>query len=101
MKVHLIAIVLLASACVPDPGQEVTAAEYGDDWPFTVAAGRVDCLPSGSLVFVADGTPYALTGLARAKGYRAVDPIWRDNPRIQGTKVPLQPITAAAEATCG
>lgn len=88
------------SGCLSEPGRAVTAAEYGDEWPFSVPSGRVDCRPSGSAVFVADGTTYALTGLAQSRGYADVGPIWLDNPKIPGTKVSLGAITKDALELC-
>lgn len=100
MRKIVAAVTLLVAGCIPAAGQKVTAEEYGEDWPFSVAEGRVDCRPSGALVFVADGTSYALTGHAKTRGYTPVDGIWIDSSAIPGTKVSLTSITNAAKALC-
>lgn len=46
-------------------GIEITKAEYGSDWPYTVDSGRLYCDPPGSNVVMASGgRVYALNGRA-------------------------------------
>ncbi len=46
-------------------GERITRAEYGDDWPFSVASGRLYCDPPGSnVVLESSGKIYALNGRA-------------------------------------
>jgi hypothetical protein len=71
----------------------ITRAEYGDDWPFTVAAGTLSCRPIGGgqgpllVTFdTGDGIPYALNGPARDFGLRELDEtILTDFPSRDGT----------------
>lgn len=75
-----------------DPqSKEVSAAEYGDKWPFTVGSGTIRYIEPQKVVFsTSTGATYALNGAAQ-KEYAAVDPIWLDNPKIPGAKVSLSP----------
>ena len=88
------------------PTGQITRADYGDAWPFTVEAGEVRCMNSrgpgsGDVVFIANGTTYAINGTAKAtKQYADVRPIWRDNPTIAGLKVSLQPILDLGLSLC-
>lgn len=104
MKQLSLLLVLVLVGCGPSSGREVTSAELGAAWPFTVERGIVDCDAQGRLVFKTrspDPTGvWALTGEARANGYPAVDRFWRDNPAIPGTKAPLTEVIALARAEC-
>ena len=88
------------------PTGQITRADYGDAWPFTVEAGEVRCMNSrgpgsGDVVFIVNGTTYAINGTAKAtKQYADVRPIWRDNPTIAGLKVSLQPILDLGLSLC-
>lgn len=84
-----------------EPGLELTAEAYGENWPFTVPAGRIECEPDQSRTIRADGQIYALNGRAQDRGYQRIDPIWKDDPRFDGAKVNLQPIIDAAGELCG
>ena len=72
-------------------GREVTRAEFGERWPFSVERGVVDCVGVSEAVFRANGVTYAINGRARslAKSHGYVDladsDIWRDDPRYPGT----------------
>ena len=79
---------------------EVTREEYGDDWPFTVDSGRLECWRGPSAVFVTGGNVYQLNGMASQMGHASIDPIWRDSPSIPGTKVSLGPMIQRALKLC-
>jgi hypothetical protein len=89
-------------------GREVTKEEFGEDWPFTVERGFVDCTNlSGGLreaVFRSGGMTYALNGTARsrakAQGYEDVMDIWRDDPNNPGLKIDIGPILDLALQEC-
>ena len=74
-----------------DPGY-ITRAEYGSDWPFTVAAGTLSCNMSGGansrplVTFSAgDGIEYALNGAAIDFGFPELDAmILEDYPSKTG-----------------
>lgn len=47
-------------------GVEITRAEYGSDWPFSVESGRLYCEgPGSNVVMESGGVVYALNGRAR------------------------------------
>lgn len=81
-------------------GLLVTREEFGDDWPFTVDSGRVDCRQGGAAVLIVDQWVYQLNGVAAQKGYADLAPIWRDNPEIPGTKVSVGPMIRLALQQC-
>lgn len=79
---------------------EISREEYGESWPFTVDSGRLECWRGSAAVFVADGTVYQLNGVAKQMGHAPIDPIWRDNPAIPGTKISLGPVIQRALTLC-
>lgn len=88
------------------PG-EVTRAEFGDEWPFTVASGTLSCDGSrglGSVIFTApDGTRYGLNGTAQDQlGLPAIDPIWRYQPGMAKyeLRVDIGPLIDRGLALC-
>lgn len=94
----LLCAAFLLSAC--DNGNEVSASDFGDDWPFTVSSGEIKCIGSSAAVFIHGNTTYQLNGMAQNRGYAPIQPIWRDNPKISGTKVSIAPLLKAALALC-
>ena len=46
----------------------VSQADYGNKWPFTVASGRLECLPGRKIVLHAADTTYALNAEALNDG---------------------------------
>ena len=73
-------------AAAPNPNR-LKASDYGDVWPFTVESGVVECRKGMAVTFTANGTTYALNGTAQSSGYPRIDPIWKNNPQIPGTKI--------------
>jgi len=69
-----------------ETGKKVTAEEFGKSWPFTVESGEVACVKGRAAIFRSNGEEYQLNGIARSLGYKSIDPIWKDNPEIPGTK---------------
>ena len=101
--------ILIALACGNGgDGREVTEEEFGEDWPFTVASGSVDCnnLSNGLrvAVFRSGSVTYALNGTATARaedqGYEDVMKIWRDDPDYEGLKINIGPILDLALGEC-
>ena len=80
----------------PERGVLVSAAEYGDRWPLTVSEARVELIGSSVAVLHAEGRTYALNGTAQSRGYPRIDPIWRNNPDIPGTKISISPLIQLA-----
>lgn len=84
----------------PQPGIIVTKDEYGDAWPFTSEEGRIECRHGGALVFIVRDFEYQLNGLAEQMGYTKINSIWRWNPDIPTTRIPLTPIIQRAKSLC-
>lgn len=64
----------------------ISRAQMGDAYPFTVD-GELRCVAPSSVIFVANGTTYGVNGTAKGHGYPGIDPIWRDDVRVPGTKI--------------
>ena len=85
--------------------QFITGDEFGREWPFTVAFGRVSCHGPGEVYFTTeDRTIYTVNGLARSA--RPNDPhvtaIWKDAPAGTpgGGKVSLHRVVQIGLALC-
>jgi hypothetical protein len=97
-------LLALLSSCGPG-GQEVTKAEYGDAWPFSVDQGTLICESSSggllhSAVFRTGEEEYALNAVAEGRGYPSVEPIWRNKPQYPGVKTDLAPLVDRALQQC-
>lgn len=83
MRYLFLAVLISLAACGKDPAtRAVTAAEFGERWPLTVAAGTLECVePHGAVVLHANGQTYALNGIAGnmrpRKGWRVLEEIWK------------------------
>lgn len=91
-----------------DPGL-VTRDDLGDEWPLTVDYAVLACEPitaGGMALQVAtlaapDGTVYALNGTAKDHTEAAdIEPIWADNPDVEGLKVDISPLIDKALTLC-
>lgn len=71
--------------------QYIEKETFGNAWPFTVGNG-VLINDKTAIIFKHKGKKYALNGVARAKGYNEIDPIWKDNKAIPGAKILLTKI---------
>lgn len=78
----------------PDAGageQEVTRADFGDEWPLTVEGGTLRC-DGEAVTFEADGTTYAVNGMATSRDAGAdIDPIWAPG-EVEGLKISIAPL---------
>ncbi|MGQ4647915.1 DUF2511 domain-containing protein [Lyngbya aestuarii] len=89
---------------------QFTKAEFGEKWPFTVDQGEVDCvlLPNydslGAAIFRTSTGVYALNETALAIGeasnYKHVGEIWKDHPKLTGTKMSILTIIQASSQVC-
>lgn len=75
----------------------VARSDLGDEWPLTDETGIVVCerlRGNVSLTYLSDTTDaeYALNGVAARRGFPPIDPVWADNPHIDGLKVSLSPL---------
>ena len=72
MRVWIFVTGLACVACGgPSNERLLTEEDFGDDWPFTVAAGTVRCVQN-AVTFDADGVTYAVNGRASLAVYRMV-----------------------------
>ena len=62
----------------------ITQTELGEQWPFTVSQGILECIPPGIVTFHANDKIYAVNGLASSRGYAKIDEIWQEDPAKQG-----------------
>ncbi len=57
----------------------ISQKNYGDEWPFTVPEGELECFPPGIVIFKVNAQTYAANGLAGSRGYKNIDEIWKDD----------------------
>jgi hypothetical protein len=83
-----------------EPGLLVST-DYGDDWPLTVEYGVVKCqnrtIGGRQLQVVTFVDPmrktWAVNGTAQAQtDYPEIDPIWADDPELEGAKINISPV---------
>lgn len=75
----------------PSTSERITRVQFGEDWPFIVDEGVLRRHRIGSVTFKANGTEYAVNGLAKSQGFKDVDEIWADDPET-GMKKNIGPI---------
>ena len=96
----IVALLAVVSGC-EEKGVKVTKAEYGEKWPFTVDEGYLDCLGNHEVIFKVGRRQYALSGEAGAtQKYLEVDLIWKEDPKMKGTKMLIAPIIERGEKLC-
>ena len=92
--------------------QEIRREELGDEWPLTVPRGTLNCmypvdgsLSRPALLITVDGTTYGINGTASGGhaarfGWQDIRQIWKDNPAIPGTKIPITALINRGAALC-
>ena len=97
-----------AAAPPAEPGSQVRRKPVSSDdfpglWPLSMTSGTLNCLPKNGQTMVTFTTPtgitYAINGSARSM-WPPIDPFWRDNPEIPGTKINIGPLLDAGLALC-
>lgn len=87
----------------PDPGF-ISETTFSEPWPFTVEDGTVRCFPGSAVVFVTGGEIHAVNGLARGRaeneGWLEVEPIWREDPDMPGTRINIGPVIDLGLSLC-
>lgn len=100
--------VKVPDAVANDPGLLVSSG-YGDDWPLTVPYVVAHCkniaVGGRNLQVVTidtpDGTTYAANGTAKDHtDYPSLQPIWADNPDVEGLKIDISPVIDAGLKLC-
>jgi Protein of unknown function (DUF2511) len=108
---RLVLPLIFVTALVPataEAARRVTASEFGDRWPFTVAEGEIDCIrgpeESGrrldAIVFRSGGKTYGLNGAAERRGDLRINPIWRADPAKPERRVNLAPLLYLGAREC-
>jgi hypothetical protein len=102
-RVTLLAVAVLAlGACGSDSDDKYRVSRnlIGEDWPLTVDEGTLHC-HSHAIVFTdPDGNEWAVNGQAISAGYAEIDPIWADNPDIDGAKLNLSALNPFGLTIC-
>lgn len=95
-------------AVADEPGLLVSS-DFGDDWPLTVPYVVAHCenITAGDMnlqvvtIDAPDGTTYAANGTAKDHTvYPSLDPVWADNPDVDGLKIDISPIIDAGLVLC-
>ena len=67
--------------------------DLGKRWPLTVSEGTVSCEGAGEVYFEAQGTKYAVNGLAMENSkFPRIDAIWANAPGLGRLKVNIGPV---------
>jgi hypothetical protein len=82
--------------------REINVYELGDAWPLDVTSGTLTCYQgTNDVTFRFAGKEYAVNGSAAAReDAYPIDPIWRDGPHNNGSKMPMSPLIEAGLALC-
>jgi hypothetical protein len=79
----------------------VSSADFPGEWMLTVDKGELICKAPSTIVFIApDGAQYAVNGTATSRGYTDIQPIWKDNPEIPGTKINIGSLISKGLELC-
>jgi hypothetical protein len=74
-------------------------------WPFTVSEGTLTCTNLRgleALTLTSNGITYALNEAAKGAGsYPAIDPIWRADPDVPGSRINIAEVIDHARTLCG
>ncbi|AHD17271.1 hypothetical protein C163_16595 [Pseudomonas sp. FGI182] len=98
----LLAAFALVGCSGQDEGKEVSAKDFGDDWPFTVSSVQLFCEPNPPKAFMKapDGSFYALNAsakrFAQQRGWLEVKRVLKPSRWIEG--VPADYLTISQQA---
>lgn len=88
------------SGSVSSDAVTMTRSDLGAGWPLTVEEGVVSCEGGGEVYFTAEGTTYAVNGLAQGNSdLPDIDAIWADDPNGGGLKINIGPIIDRGAST--
>lgn len=96
-------MVLTIGACGGDDEHEVNpriAEAIGWQWPLTVEEGTLRCENDAVVFTDPDGNEWAVNGQAVTVGYNEIDPIWLDNPDLDGAKLDIGPLISYGRQFC-
>ena len=83
-------LVMLTLAC--NGNQKLLSnSDFGDEWPFTVNSGTVECLGDPFMViFTSGGVSYALNDAAKSSGeFEEIEAILKIDENYQGRQVKM------------
>lgn len=90
-----LALIAALASCRDEAGP-LSADTVDFPWPFTVGSGDVECRAGLEIVFVSGDDAYPLNGAASAnaaaRGYRALEDIWRADPDTPGARISTAPM---------
>jgi len=82
----LFSIILLYSCS--NHSKSLNKSDFGEDWPFKVESGRVECLDGYMVVFKTGSDVYALNDAARLGGdFKNIKDILRPDANYPGKKI--------------
>jgi len=79
----------------------ISAKEFGEAYPFTVD-GELIC-EGGAVLLKVDGSLYAVNGTAQGKyrdAAKPLDGIWKDDPKMPGTKMSVADVITQGQKLC-
>jgi hypothetical protein len=76
----------------------IARAELGDAWPFTVDSGVLSC-DNGAIIFTSGTVAYGVNGLAKSRGHRRIEEIWKWRDGI-AARMDLTPIFERGQQRC-
>ena len=57
----------------------ISEIEFGEEWPFTVPEGILDCSDRKITFTTIEGDVYGVNGTAKNFGHKPIEPIWKIN----------------------
>lgn len=107
MRAGLVLVALALLGCsAGDKSEEVSATDFGEDWPFTVESVELFCKPHPPKAYVKapDGTFYALNasakGAAKEHGWSDVGAILKPSRWVKGLPADYSSVSQRAIDLC-
>lgn len=80
IKTLMISLIWMTSTSVFAEKRVIGEAEFGEEWPFTVSEGILECSKRKIITFTTtDGVTYGVNGTAKNFDYPDIEPIWKIN----------------------
>ena len=82
-------VVITLTSC-GNHSKQLNKVDFGDDWPFKVESGKVECLDGYVVVFKTGGKAYALNDAARVTDeFENIRDILRPDANYPGKKITM------------
>lgn len=86
--------------CPQDGNEREVNADCIDPWPLTVNSGTLRC-EADAVTIAAQGNTWNVNGVATSRDIGdEIEPIWEENPEIEGTRVNIGPLIDAGLDLC-